>query len=95
MTPGQAITTTKVQDAILSYFRTYKKKHGEPPSLRYAAKELGYTQASSVHTILLVLEKKGLAERRDGKWYAVDSDNQRTEEHYERENKRLAPAKAI
>ncbi len=89
------MTTTKVQDKIRAYFRAYEKKHGEPPSLRYAAIELGYTQASSVYTNLLTLEKKGLAERRDGKWYMIASSNQRTKDDFTLESKRLAPAKAI
>jgi len=67
--------TTKKQDKVLTYFKKYEKKTGEPPTMRQAAFDLGYKFPGSVHALLRALEEKGLMRRMRGMWYAVEKDN--------------------
>ncbi len=64
MTLSKQINTTKVQDALLQYWKDYEKANGCPPTVYGAARALNYKGVSSIQATLERLVKKGLIEKK-------------------------------
>lgn len=60
---NENISKTKSEERVYNAIRSYQEEHSFPPTARELMDLTGYKSASSIHDILLRLERKGYIKR--------------------------------